>query len=167
MLKSVMGGDGKNNNLISGNFFGAGSTLFTPKAVSLYEYISYKDKAVGTSTPSIDKVNPNLLADLNTAAKLSGAKPIITTAITGHGKGSRHNPSGHAVDIAMFNGVGYSSVSDAKTKKIYDQIVKFVDELAKLGYTKQIESGKDKGVLWFGFDKNHNNHVHVSNKIRS
>jgi hypothetical protein len=148
ILKNVMGGNGKNSD------------------TATYKYISYKDKAVGSSTPSIDKVNPNLLADLNTAAKLSGAKPTITTAITGHGAGSRHNPSGHAVDIAIFNGVGYSSVNDAKTKRIYDQIVKFVDELAKLGYTKQIESGKEKGVLWFGFPA-HNNHVHISNRIRS
>ena len=149
ILENVMGGNGKN------------STTAT------YKYISYKDKAVGSCKPSIDKVNPNLLKDLNTAARLSGAKPVITTAITGHGAGSRHNPSGHAVDIAMFNGVGYSSVNDAKTKKIYDQIVKFVDELAKLGYAKQIEYGKEKGVLWFGFDKYHNNHVHISNRIRS
>ena len=149
ILENVMGGNGKN------------STTAT------YKYISYKDKAVGSCKPSIDKVNPNLLKDLNTAARLSGAKPIITTAITGHGAGSRHNPSGHAVDIAMFNGVGYKSVNDAKTKKIYDQIVKFVDELAKLGYAKQIEYGKEKGVLWFGFDKYHNNHVHISNRIRS
>ena len=149
ILENVMGGNGKN------------STTAT------YKYISYKDKAVGSCKPSIDKVNPNLLKDLNTAARLSGAKPIITTAITGHGAGSRHNPSGHAVDIAMFNGVGYSSVNDAKTKKIYDQIVKFVDELAKLGYAKQIEYGKEKGVLWFGFDEYHNNHVHISNRIRS
>ena len=106
ILKNVMGGNGKNSD------------------TATYKYISYKDKAVGSSTPSIDKVNPNLLADLNTAAKLSGAKPTITTAITGHGAGSRHNPSGHAVDIAIFNGVGYSSVNDAKTKRIYDQIVK-------------------------------------------
>jgi hypothetical protein len=149
ILENVMGGNGKNSS------------------TATYKYISYKDKAVGSCKPSIDKVNPNLLKDLNTAAKLSGAKPTITTAITGHGGGSRHNPSGHAVDIAIFNGVGYKSVNDAKTKKIYDQIVKFVDELAKLGYAKQIEYGKEKGVLWFGFDKFHNNHVHISNRIRS
>ena len=149
ILENVMGGNGKNSS------------------TATYKYISYKDKAVKSCKPSIDKVNPNLLKDLNTAARLSGAKPIITTAITGHGGGSRHNPSGHAVDIAMFNGVGYSSVDDAKKKKIYDQIVKFVDELAKLGYAKQIEYGKEKGVLWFGFDKSHNNHVHISNRIRS
>jgi hypothetical protein len=116
--------------------------------------------------PSIDKVNPNLLKDLNTAAKLSKAKPIITTAITGHGAGSRHNPSGHAVDIAMFDGKGYQSKAIAKQNGIYDQIMRFVEELNKLGYKKQSEYGIDKGVLYFGFDKNHNNHIHVSNKKR-
>ena len=146
ILKDVMGGNGKNSD------------------TATYKYISYKDKVVGRCTPSIDKVNPNLLKDLNTAAKLSGAKPVITTAITGHGAGSRHNPSGNAIDIAIFDGKGYSSVADAKNKKIYDQIIKFVDELAKLGYKKQIEYGENKGVLFFGFDKNHNNHVHVSNR---
>jgi hypothetical protein len=148
IMKNVMGGDGKNSS------------------TATYKYISYWDGKVRGCKPSIDKVNPNLLKDLNTAAKLSKAKPIITTAITGHGAGSRHNPSGHAVDIAMFDGKGYQSKAIAKQNGIYDQIMRFVEELNKLGYKKQSEYGIDKGVLYFGFDKNHNNHIHVSNKKR-
>ena len=125
-----MGGDGKNSE------------------TATYKHISYWDGQVGSCKPSIDKVNPNLLKDLNTAARISGAKPIITTAITGHGAGSRHNPSGHAVDIAMFNGRGYSSSQSAKSKGIYDQIINFVNALNALGYTKNSEKGHDKAVLF-------------------
>ncbi len=148
VLKNVMGGNGENSE------------------TATYKYISYKDKAVKGCTPSIDKVNPNLLRDLNNAARISGAKPIITTAITGHGAGSRHNPSGHAVDIAMFNGKGYSSRQSAKNKGIYDQIINFVNALNALGYKINTESGNDKAVLYFGFP-NHHHHVHASNRLRS
>ena len=148
-LKNVMGGDGKNSE------------------TATYKHISYWDGKVGSCKPSIDKVNPNLLKDLNTAARISGAKPIITTAITGHGAGSRHNPSGHAVDIAMFNGSGYSSSQSAKNNGIYDQIINFVNALNALGYKKNSEEGHDKAVLFFGFDNDHNNHVHISNRLRS
>ena len=61
----------------------------------------------------------------------------------------------------MVNGKGFGSMSDAKKNGIYDDINKFVDELVKMGYKKNTESGNDKAVLTFGFP-NHDNHVHVS-----
>jgi hypothetical protein len=107
-----------------------------------------------------DKINPSLLKDVDTAAKKANVKVSITTAVSGHEKGSRHE-KGLAVDIAMINGQGYGSEKAAKQKGIYDDIMRFVSELEKLGYIKNSESGNDKAVLTFGFP-NHHHHVHVS-----
>ena len=127
---------------------------------SLYHNTDFKDKVVGSSTPSKDKINPSLLADVDKAAKAAGVKVSVTTAVTGHKNSGRH-PKGNAVDIAMVNGKGFGSMSVAKSNGIYDDINKFVDELVKMGYKKNSESGNDKAVLTFGFP-GHDNHVHVS-----
>jgi hypothetical protein len=137
-----------------------------PKSFSLYPNVYYKDGAVAGCKPSQDKINPNLLEDIQKAAKETGVTPTITTAITGHHPGSRHNPSGQAVDLAIFNGKGYGSKQEAKNNGIYNDIVKFVKALESMGYALNSESGNSKAVLWFGFP-NHENHVHVSNKIKS
>ena len=115
---------------------------------------------VGRSNPLADKINPSLLKDVDTAAKKANVKVSITTAVSGHDKGSRHE-KGLAVDIAMINGQGYGSEKAAKQKGIYDDIMRFVSELERLGYVKNSESGNDKAVLTFGFP-NHHHHVHVS-----
>lgn len=127
---------------------------------SLYHNTDFKDKVVGSSTPSKDKINPSLLADVDKAAKAAGVQVSVTTAVTGHRNSGRH-PLGNAVDIAMVNGKGFSSLSIAKSNGIYDDINKFVDELIKMGYKKNSESGNDKAVLTFGFP-GHDNHIHVS-----
>lgn len=134
-----------------------------PQAVdqSKYKNIDFKDRVVGSSTPTKDKINPSLLADVDKAAGIAGTKGSITTAVTGHRTGSRHNPGGLAVDLAMFDGKGYHSVEDAKSKGIYDKIEKFVKALEGMGYKVNSERGNDKAVLWFGFP-NHHHHVHVS-----
>lgn len=129
---------------------------------SKYSDINFKDRVVGSSTPSKDKINPSLLADVDKAAKIAGTKASVTTAVTGHRKGSRHE-LGLAVDLAMFDGKGYHSKEDAKSKGIYDKIEKFVKALEGMGYKVNSESGNDKAVLWFGFP-NHHHHVHVSRK---
>lgn len=139
-----------------------------PQAVnqSLYPNIKFEDGVVGNSRPSKDKIEPTLLDDIQTAAKNVGAVVSITTAVSGHKAGTRHE-SGHAVDISKVNGQGFSGgESDADRKGILDDINKFVDELVKLGYTKNSESGNDKAVLTFGFD-GHDNHIHVSKKSES
>jgi hypothetical protein len=100
------------------------------------------------------------LKDVDTAAKKANVKVSITTAVSGHDKGSRHE-KGLAVDIAMVNGQGFGSEKAAKQKGIYDDIMRFVSELESLGYVKNSESGNDKAVLTFGFP-NHHHHVHVS-----
>ena len=127
---------------------------------SLYQNTDFRDGVVGKSTPSKDKINPSLLADVEKAAKASNVKVSVTTAVSGHRNSGRH-PKGNAVDIAMVNGKGFGSKSEAIRNGIYDDINRFVDELVKMGYKKNSESGNDKAVLTFGFP-NHDNHVHVS-----
>jgi hypothetical protein len=128
--------------------------------VSKYSDINFKDGVVGSSKPTKDKINPSLLADVNKAAKIAGVKGSVTTAVSGHRPGSRHE-KGLAVDLAMFDGKGYGSESDAKKKEIYDKIKKFVEALSSMGYKINTERGNDKAVLWFGFPQHHH-HVHVS-----
>jgi hypothetical protein len=125
------------------------------EAADNYSNVDFKDNVVGNSTPSKDNINISLLQDVQTAAKNANLKVDITTAISGHSPGSRHD-SGNAVDIAIINGkaVSLNNREDAD---------KLVNELIKLGYTKNSESGNDKAVLTFGF-KGHDNHVHVSKK---
>ena len=134
----------------------------TPQSVnqSLYTNVNFKDGVVGNSYPSRDKINPSLLSDIETAAKRAGVTASVTTAVSGHDSGTRHE-TGNAVDIAMFNGQGFSSKDDAGKKGIYTGIYNFIQELISMGYIYNSESGNDKAVLSFGF-KGHDDHVHVS-----
>lgn len=128
-----------------------------------YPNVEFGDNVVGSSTPSKDRINPALLKDISSAAESVGITVTITTAVTGHKKGSRHD-SGDAVDIAMINRKGFSGgETQAKKIGIYDNINNFVDELVKMGYIKNKESGNQKSVLTFGFP-GHDNHIHISNK---
>jgi hypothetical protein len=125
------------------------------EATDVYSNVDFKDGVVGSSKPSKDNINVSLLQDIQTAAKNANLKVDITTAISGHDTGTRHE-SGNAVDIAIINGKAVSLANRADADKL-------VNELIKLGYTKNSESGNDKAVLTFGF-KGHDNHVHVSKK---
>jgi hypothetical protein len=140
-------------------------TILENKRISevndVYDNIDFKDYEVGTSTPSKDNINLELLKDIETAAKNAGVKVYITTAVSGHSKKtssgnlSRH-PSGNAVDISIINDkkVSISNREDAD---------KLVGELVKMGYNKNSEgSSNPKAVLTFGVE-GHNDHVHVSN----
>lgn len=131
-----------------------------PVDPSKYDSIKFLKSHLGD--PLIDKINPYLLYDINMAAKLAGTTPTVTTAVTGHEPGSRHE-RGLAVDLAIFNGLGYSDKNDAKAKGIYDDIVNFVNELKNMGYKLNGSEvgGDEKNVYWFGFP-NHDHHVHVS-----
>jgi hypothetical protein len=109
-----------------------------------------------------DKVNKELLDDIKKAAQETGIKVTITTASTGHdtmtksGNVSRHG-YGAAVDIAIMNGVGSG---DSKFKE-YGNLLR--DALVRMGYSNNVESGKDKAVLWQV--SGHYGHLHVSNKV--
>lgn len=126
------------------------------EATDNYSNVDFKDRVVGSSTPSKDNINVSLLQDVQTAAKNANVKVDVTTAITGHKPGTRHE-SGNAVDIAMINGKAVSLNNRGDADKL-------VNELIKLGYVKNVsETGNDKVVLTFGM-KDHDNHVHVSKK---
>lgn len=129
---------------------------------SIYTNTDFKPFVVGDSNPLADKINPSLLKDIDIAAKKANIDISVTTAVSGHRKGSRHE-TGHAVDIAMVNGKGFQSEKDAQKKGIYDGMMRFVRELENMGYIKNSESGNDKAVLTFGFP-GHHHHVHVSRK---
>lgn len=133
-----------------------------PTATDTFSNVEFRDNVVGNSTPSKDRINPALLKDVQTAASNAGIQVSITTAVSGHKKGSRHE-TGNAIDVAMINGKGWSGEKSAQRNGILDYINRFVSELEKLGYKKNVgESGNPKVVLTFGV-KNHHHHVHVSN----
>jgi hypothetical protein len=137
-----------------------------PVVKDTFTNVEFRDRVVGDSTPSKDKINPTLLQDIQTAASKAGVVVSITTAVSGHKKGTRHE-TGNAIDVAMINNQGWSNERVARQKGIYDDIERFVSELEKLGYKKNVgESGNPKVVLTFGV-KNHHHHVHVSNTTNS
>jgi len=136
------------------------------EVTDVYDNVDFKDRVVGSSTPSKDNINTALLADIQTAAKNAGVTVDITTAVSGHeektksGNTSRH-PSGNAVDISIINGTSVRTID--KTT-----IDKFVNELVKLGYVRGTESGNPKAVLDYTFKGGgHDGHVHVSNTTGS
>jgi hypothetical protein len=125
------------------------------EATDVYANLNFKDNVVGNSTPSKDNINVSLLQDIQTAAKSAGLNVDVTTAITGHKPGTRHE-TGNAVDIAIINNkaVNLSNRGDAD---------KLVAALVSMGYRKNAEGPSNpKSVLTFGFE-GHDNHVHVSN----
>jgi len=114
-----------------------------------------------------DRLNPKLLNDIQTAAAKAGIIATVNYAKTGHdkytdnGSISRHW-NGLGVDISQIQGSGWSSKTDAESKKILDAIEKFVKNLEDLGYARNNEINQDKAFLYFGV-KNHGDHIHVSN----
>jgi murein DD-endopeptidase MepM/ murein hydrolase activator NlpD len=129
------------------------------EATDVYDNVDFKDYVVGTSTPSKDTINLTLLQDINKAARSAGIKVDITTAVSGHKTAHSRHPSGNAVDISKINGKAVSSSNREDADKL-------VDELVKMGYVKNKETGNPKAVLTFGFP-GHDNHVHVSNTTSS
>lgn len=118
-----------------------------------------------------DRLNPELLKDINNAACQAQINVTVNYAKTGHnnktksGKTSRHS-LGTAVDISQIEGYGWSNKEQAKKIGILDKIENFVSNLKNKGYVVNSESGNDKAILYFGFDGNHNNHIHVSNNSK-
>ena len=115
---------------------------------------------VGRTTEN-DTTNPNLLNDINEAAKQAGVIVTITTAKEGHAQlTSTGHESRHYVDLA----VDIAIVNGRSVKGNHTDADKFVLVLESMGYNRNIESGKSKAVLWL--TGGHYDHVHVSNKIR-
>ena len=118
-----------------------------------------------------DEVNQDLLDDLQTAASNAGIVATITTAKSGHsyltksGKVSRHT-SNTAVDIAILDGIGSNGATSENdgNPKFRALGNRLRDELVKMGYSLNSESGNQKAVLWqTNTGGNHYNHLHVSN----
>lgn len=123
------------------------------------------------SNSSDDKINQALLDDLETAAKNAGVYVTITTAVSGHsektmsGNRSRH-PDGNAVDISIIDGINSGGATNEKdgNSDFREKGNKFTDQLEKLGYSRNTESGNEKAFLWqTNTGGNHFNHIHVSN----
>jgi len=123
--------------------------------VSATGYANIIFSNIGIGNPRADKINPNLLDDVNKAAYIAGVTVEITTAVSGHTSVPSRHPSGNAVDIAIIDKKGVSLQNRAAADK-------FVSELEKLSYVKNSEKGNRKAVLTFGYP-NHDTHVHVSN----
>lgn len=115
-------------------------------------------------------VNSDLLSDIDKAAQNAGVVVTITTAKTDHpsyetGKESRH-ASNNAVDIAIINGIGSDGATNEKNgnPKFRELGNKFANQLERLGYSRNSESGKSKAFIWqTNLGGNHFNHIHVSN----
>lgn len=138
--------------------------------------IAYSNVRVDNDSTKYDSINKNILDDLQKAGEATGITITITTAVTGHSKytksgGISRHGAGAAVDIAILNGRGSnganSSTSGDETfrqlgNKIKDYLVN------NLGYSWNVEKGKDKAVLWqTSIGGNHYNHIHISNKSKS
>lgn len=126
-----------------------------------YKNVQFGDYVVGNCTPSKDNTNPQLLKDISRAAVSSNVTVVITTACTGHKPGTRHG-SNDAVDIAIVNNSRIYSEKNAINQGIHDDMGRFVKQLQKIGYRKNVsERGRKKVVLTFGFP-GHDNHIHIS-----
>jgi hypothetical protein len=136
------------------------------EAVDVYDNVDFKDYVVGKSTPSRDDINTALLRDVQTAARMAGLHVDITTAISGHDGGTRHE-TGNAVDVSRINGIGSGGATNgnngnAEFRKLGN---KLKDALVSMGYVWNTEIGNSKAVLWqTNKGGNHFNHVHISNK---
>jgi hypothetical protein len=152
------------------------SILETKKIIKEFNTIKlndthYSNVKYDNDQTKYDSVNTALLDDIQTAAKNAGIIATITTAKSGHSEktasnnASRHM-SGAGVDVGLLNGIGSDNATDAKNgNPTFRELGnKLKDELVKLGYTWNTESGNPKAVLWqTNVGGNHFNHVHISN----
>ena len=118
-------------------------------------YANIKFSNIGIGDPRADKINTDLLDDVNKAAYIAGVIVEITTAVSGHTSVPSRHPSGNAVDIAIIDNKAVSLQNRAAADK-------FVSALEKLSYVKNSEKGNRKAVLTFDYP-NHDTHIHVSN----
>jgi peptidoglycan hydrolase-like protein with peptidoglycan-binding domain len=154
----------KSDNNLNGNL------ISEAKLVTLGD-TSYSNVKYDTDGTHRDKVNVNLLNDIQRAASNVGLTVTITTATTGHPSMSTNKPSRHksnnAVDISIINGIGSggSNSADSGNPKFRELGNKLVQELINLGYVLNKESGNERAVIWqSNVGGNHYNHIHVSNK---
>jgi hypothetical protein len=133
------------------------------EASDVYDDVDFEN--IGQGNPASDNINTSLLQDVQSAAKSAGLKVNITTAVSGHDKGTRHE-TGDAVDVARINGIGSGGATNSTNgnAKFRELGNKLKDALVSMGYVWNTESGNPKAVLWqTNTGGNHFNHVHISN----
>ena len=133
------------------------------EATDVYDNVDFEN--IGHGNPASDKINTALLQDVQNAAKSAGLKVNITTAVSGHDRGTRHE-TGNAVDVARINGIGSGGATNSTNgnAKFRELGNKLKDALVSMGYVWNTESGNPKAVLWqTNTGGNHFNHVHISN----
>jgi hypothetical protein len=136
------------------------------EATDVYDNVDFEN--IGHGNPASDKINTALLQDVQNAAKSAGLKVNITTAVSGHDRGTRHE-TGNAVDVARINGVGSEGATNSTNgnAKFREFGNKLKDALVSMGYVWNSESGNPKAVLWqTNTGGNHYNHVHISNNTK-
>lgn len=136
------------------------------EAADVYDNVDFEN--IGHGNPASDKINTALLQDVQNAAKSAGLKVNITTAVSGHDRGTRHE-TGNAVDVARINGVGSEGATNSTNgnAKFREFGNKLKDALVSMGYVWNSESGNPKAVLWqTNTGGNHYNHVHISNNTK-
>ena len=133
------------------------------EAEDIYPNVDFEN--IGHGNPASDNINIALLQDVQNAAKSAGLKVNITTAISGHDGGTRHE-TGNAVDVARISGIGSGGATNetngnAEFRKLGN---KLKDALVSMGYVWNTEIGNPKAVLWqTNKGGNHFNHIHISN----
>lgn len=158
----------KSDNDIKGTENSGGEEL--GEALVQLKGMNYPNLEFDTDGTQNDYVNDALLKDLDTAAGNAGLIAKITTAKTGHSKyvKGKKSVSRHmnqtAVDLSRFKLSKSSPEVRAIEAKgeLRSKIDKFVSNLHRMGYAKNVEAGNDKGVLWQ--TSNHYDHVHASNQ---
>ena len=160
---------------VIGNYKGRSGFKYIPNNypivnTSAYPNVTFQNSDLGT--PTSDQINPNLLSDISKAAQAAGLNVVVTTAVSGHnyetssGNVSRHG-AGNAVDIAIINGVGSGNATNSTNGNAQFRTDgnKLKNELVKLGYVWNAESGNNKAILWqTSTGGNHYNHIHVSRR---
>ena len=117
------------------------------EASDVYDDVDFEN--IGQGNPASDNINTSLLQDVQSAAKSAGLKVNITTAVSGHDKGTRHE-TGDAVDVARINGIGSGGATNSTNgnAKFRELGNKLKDALVSMGYVWNTESGNPKSVLW-------------------
>ena len=124
-------------------------------------YANVKFASGRLGSPKGEKLNASLMSSISAAAVSAGVVVTITTGIGGHdsttnsGNISRHT-TGNAVDIAIIDGLAAKTSNDVAKQKAD----KFVAQLINAGFSRNLEYGNPKAVLWN--TSGHYNHIHVS-----
>jgi hypothetical protein len=148
---------------ISENLRGVKSYIFEKLELVELEETDYTNLKHDGDQTKHDLVSKVLLDDIQLAANNAGVVAKIHFAQHGHpSMGNPASKSRHkkniAVDISSIDGLSFGQ------NGFKEKGDKLKDELVKLGYNLNSESGHNKAVLWqTNVGGNHFNHLHVSN----